>query len=148
MEQVTVWYKKQSQLIIFLLALVVSVLANADTLMIADRLLHDATLRASIVAAAEDTASKNPNLPTETIEKKIKFIDKELDKLNLPIGWVSRDGDAQGIPSDIWGWIIKIVGIALTTVAVSLGAPFWFDLLNKLVNLRSEGKRPEPAGKK
>ena len=148
MEQVSVWYKKQSQLIIFLLALVVSFLANADTLMIADRLLHDATLRAYIVAAAEDTASNNPKLPTDTIEKKIKFINSELDKLNLPIGWVSRDGDAQGIPSDFWGWIIKFVGIALTTVAVSLGAPFWFDLLNKLVNLRSEGKRPEPTRKK
>lgn len=29
------------------------------------------------------------------------------------------------------------------TLAVSLGAPFWFDLLNKLVNLRNSGKPPE-----
>jgi hypothetical protein len=28
-------------------------------------------------------------------------------------------------------------------MAASLGAPFWFDLLNKLVNLRIAGKPPE-----
>jgi hypothetical protein len=36
----------------------------------------------------------------------------------------------------------------LTVFAVSLGAPFWFDLLNKLVNLRSAGKPPETASER
>jgi hypothetical protein len=35
------------------------------------------------------------------------------------------------------------VGWALTTVAVSLGAPFWFDTLNRFMNLRSSGKSPD-----
>jgi hypothetical protein len=30
-------------------------------------------------------------------------------------------------------------------LAVSLGAPFWFDLLNRLVDLRGAGRRPDPT---
>jgi hypothetical protein len=33
--------------------------------------------------------------------------------------------------------------VAFPVFAVSLGAPFWFDVLNKLVNLRADGKKPE-----
>jgi hypothetical protein len=29
-------------------------------------------------------------------------------------------------------WVLKIFGIALTTIAVAQGAPFWFDLIRKL----------------
>jgi hypothetical protein len=35
----------------------------------------------------------------------------------------------------VFGWLI-------TALAISLGAPFWFDLLNKLVKLRAAGPRP------
>ena len=53
-----------------------------------------------------------------------------------------------------WGYI-KVVfthpgdflflcgGWLLTAVAASLGAPFWFDLLGKLINIRSSGKAPD-----
>jgi len=40
-----------------------------------------------------------------------------------------------------WNW--KWIGIVLTALALSLGAPFWFDLLRKLVALRSAGVKPE-----
>jgi hypothetical protein len=36
------------------------------------------------------------------------------------------------------------LGWALTAIAVSLGAPFWFDVLNKFITIRSSGKTPEP----
>jgi hypothetical protein len=35
----------------------------------------------------------------------------------------------------------------MTALAVSLGAPFWFDLLGRLVNLRATGARPSKAAK-
>ncbi|RFM27239.1 hypothetical protein [Deminuibacter soli] len=37
-------------------------------------------------------------------------------------------------------------GFFITAIAISLGAPFWFDLLNKFVNLRSSGKAIDPSG--
>ncbi|HRI22224.1 MAG TPA: hypothetical protein PLA68_14780, partial [Panacibacter sp.] len=37
-----------------------------------------------------------------------------------------------------WGEFLKsIFGWLITALALSLGAPFWFDLLNKLMKLRS-----------
>jgi hypothetical protein len=35
----------------------------------------------------------------------------------------------------------KWIGFLLLGLAVCLGAPFWFDLLNKIVNLRAAGKK-------
>jgi hypothetical protein len=61
----------------------------------------------------------------------------------------SQLGDLVGWPGDgkvaahIPGWV-------LTIVAVSLGAPFWFDTLNRFMSLRAAGKAPvvdETAGK-
>ncbi|TMC39323.1 MAG: hypothetical protein E6J31_09295, partial [Chloroflexi bacterium] len=34
-------------------------------------------------------------------------------------------------------------GLLATTFAVSLGAPFWFDLLNKFMAFRSSGTPPQ-----
>ena len=41
-------------------------------------------------------------------------------------------------------WLSKFAGLALTIGAVMLGAPFWFDLLSKVVRVRSTGA-PPPA---
>jgi len=38
-------------------------------------------------------------------------------------------------------------GWLLTALAVSLGAPFWFDMLNKVINVRNAGRKPEPLKK-
>ena len=37
---------------------------------------------------------------------------------------------------------ILILGFIITALAVSLGSPFWFDLLNKFVNIRAGGNKP------
>jgi len=37
----------------------------------------------------------------------------------------------------------KMLGFLLTAFAICMGAPFWFDLLNKLVQLRAAGKKEE-----
>lgn len=36
----------------------------------------------------------------------------------------------------------KLTGLAATILAIMLGAPFWFDLLNKVTNLRGTGGKP------
>jgi hypothetical protein len=82
----------------------------------------------------------------------------QLDQLGLPIGWVRaktemKDGrevvtnadDPRRFPGDIWGWLLKAIGIAITALAVSQGAPFWFDLLNKIIVIRSTVKPREKS---
>ncbi|MGQ9832607.1 MAG: hypothetical protein ACUVRJ_02215 [Candidatus Villigracilaceae bacterium] len=42
-----------------------------------------------------------------------------------------------------WGWLgLKIVGFFISALATVQGAPFWFDILKKLVNVRGSGLNP------
>jgi hypothetical protein len=67
-----------------------------------------------------------------------------LNTLNLPFGY-------DDMPSPWWSWLWwswlgwKIPGLLVTTIAVSLGAPFWFDVLQKFANVRNAGKPPEKS---
>ncbi|MDE1177028.1 MAG: hypothetical protein PW789_10540 [Edaphobacter sp.] len=45
-------------------------------------------------------------------------------------------------------WIWKILGLLATALAISQGAPFWFDLLQKAVNLRLAGTPPATTSQK
>ena len=44
--------------------------------------------------------------------------------------------------SDMTGWLIKMLGLIVTALAVAQGAPFWFDMLKKIINVRSSGLIP------
>jgi len=147
MDRVSGWYKRKTQLILLVIGILVSVVLNADSFAIADRLWRDDTLRDSVVAAAEQRAgtplsseqdasdqetSDTPDQGTPLTEVEDEL--NELNGLNIPIGW-------DELP-DGQGWVSKILGLAFTALALSLGAPFWFDMLNKVINLRGVGKRP------
>jgi hypothetical protein len=42
-----------------------------------------------------------------------------------------------------WSW----VGWLITALAITLGAPFWFDLLNRFMSIRAAGKNPDEENK-
>jgi hypothetical protein len=44
---------------------------------------------------------------------------------------------------NILGWLTKLLGLVLTGMAAAQGAPFWFDILKKIVNVRSSGVNPD-----
>jgi hypothetical protein len=161
MQRVSGWYKRKTQLIILFMAFAICVLFNADTLMIANSLSHDAAMRNAVVLAAEEYA-RQP-LPAKPDEKpgeeslsaeekmlstRISQVREQIQKLQLPIGWAKMSDDSRAVPKGFPSWLAKIFGILFTTIAVSLGAPFWFDVLNKFVNLRSAGGRPDEENKK
>jgi len=139
MDRVSGWYKRKAQLLIFAWALLVTCSVNADTILIANTLARDTTLRASMVAMAESTAKEAEPKNAKEIAGQLKQM---TDEIGLPIGWSRQPQHPQAVPDSTGDWVLKIMGLLLTTGAVSLGAPFWFDVLNKLVNIRSSGKQP------
>lgn len=62
-----------------------------------------------------------------------------LHDTRLPIGWPKGFGK--------WEWSM-LPGWLLTAIGASFGAPFWFDLLNRIVQLRAGGRKPEEPKKK
>ena len=77
----------------------------------------------------------------------------ELGSLGLPIGWAGTSDLSVTWPGWHWkqygGWWWQIywhgIGWLLTALAISLGAPFWFDLLNKFIVIRSTVKPKEKS---
>jgi len=122
MDRVSGVYKRQIQLVTLALSVFVTVALGIDTIALAQALWQEPAVRAALGGAAQ-AASPNIEDPLAT-----------LSEFDLPIGWTL-------LPDTVTGWVFKIVGLALTVFAVSLGAPFWFDLIKKL-NPRSSGPPP------
>jgi hypothetical protein len=136
MERVSGWYKRRVQLILFVIATVVILLLNADTLAAGRVLWRDDAVRAAVVKKAEAAAEGT----LEDVE-----VDTAVRQLDLPLGWDLSFGDGPiQLPNDVLAWLAKLAGLALTIGAVMLGAPFWFDLLSKIVRVRATGA-PPPA---
>lgn len=147
MDRVSGWYKRKSQAITFFVALLVAGGSNADTIEITKALSNDPALRQALVAVAQEYAKREELVvqsgQTDTSPSKrgvdslrssvanAKEAISDLKKLGIPIGWKSDSRD--------WDWTTKIPGLLLTTLAMTLGAPFWFDVLKKIVNIRSSG---------
>jgi hypothetical protein len=144
MDRVSGWYKRKSQLIVLILAIILCGAFNIDTYMVATSLFQDTTLRTSIVAAAEARVKQSVTEDTNS-EANISELRDELSELKLPIGWSGDPDSPKKTPGTFIEVIIKLAGILFTAFAVTLGASFWFDLLSKIVNLRSSGKKPEKA---
>jgi hypothetical protein len=149
MDRVTGWYKRKTQTWTMVLAILITIAVNADTVHIARRLWLEPALRAEFVAAAghppspeaSSSASSAGQLPNGD-NSSSEITSQAEDTLGLVLGW--RDA---GNLRDPLTWFERIIGWLLTIFAISLGAPFWFDVLNRFMNLRSAGKSPEERGK-
>jgi hypothetical protein len=146
MDRVAGWYKRRSNAMIFCIGLTVALLLNGDSITIASGLANDKPMRDSVVAAAQVYARENPSVPATTAQPDavLKPFLNTISGLGLPIGWDPRD--IETVPGRIptgWGWLQKLLGCLVTAAAVSLGAPFWFDMLNKVIDVRSSLK-PKP----
>ncbi|WP_437304520.1 hypothetical protein [Sorangium sp. So ce388] len=165
-------YKRRAQLIISATALVLCIGFNADSIKLAGALSRDAAMRAAMIVAAQEMAKTPPReAPLDGGMDRDEDVmaavakgggaHKQLTGLGLDITWGVQAPEQMSAPG-LWkalsallgqglvAWLRGVLdrllspGILITAAAASLGAPFWFDLLNKLVNLRTAGKSPEP----
>jgi hypothetical protein len=87
--------------------------------------------------------SRTANDGQNGLEAGLKSNIQGFEDYGLPIGW-NIDWHR-----DLKGWILfgmwTLFGWLITASAVSLGAPFWFDMLNKLIVVRSTIKPHEKS---
>jgi hypothetical protein len=149
MDRASGWYKRNIQKILVAVGLAIAVIFNADTIAIYERLESDPEALQQILTMAEDylmvqgdslTTTQDP-LMRESLDKINHLINKEIDEASAPLGLGWGGVDIQALT---WqDWALKVLGWIVTALAVSLGAPFWFDLLQKLVNIRGSGGKPK-----
>jgi hypothetical protein len=149
MNQASGWYKRKTQWIILLIGFCIAVGFNVNSIEIVKRLSKDKSAREQLALVATSYAKSHENVQpdssaTKSIDALVSYVDKlyktDINEASgiIGLGWNSfGDFIDQLSFRNLLGWLI-------TALAVSLGAPFWFDLLNKVIQLR--GTASKPAG--
>jgi len=143
------WYKRNLKWWLFGVGFVLAAIFNVDTIQVYRNISSSATVQKYLVDMAANYTEKtdtiqgmNLNLP---LEESIVRLDSALHRIDhirspLGLGWQPMEEK----PSLIW-WVVKLAGLLLTGIAVTFGAPFWFDVLKKLLSLRGGGGGAEKA---
>jgi hypothetical protein len=167
MDRVSGWYRRKTNLVVFWIGVILAGAFNIDTFAIANHLYRNETARANIVAHAEQMLKEPTEAAsltrTELVTQQApmaltqeapqteggtgaptsrKLSESLLfdDALSLPIGWTKLD-DYIGLRV----WSLMVAGWLVTAFAATLGAPFWFDMLSKIMIVRSTVKSYEKS---
>jgi hypothetical protein len=145
MDRVSGWYKRRTQLYLFLIGLLAAAALNLDAVNVTRHMIQDRDFRDLVVKEAVATAKAGEPKPNFDDQR------KALSDLGFPMGWPAQqlkatDGSAKDCPLFSWTGLFMLAGWLITAIAVMFGAPFWFDILNKLVALRAAGKEPPKDG--
>lgn len=139
MDRVSGWYRRRTQLWLFIIAAVMVFALDIDTVALTDHLWSSQSVRTTVAARAEafandpsvllmaggDTAKANAHAQS-TLKRQLN----ELRALELPIGWHTSNES----------FLVQLFGLLVTVFAISLGAPFWFDALKRIMVIRSTVK--------
>lgn len=166
MDRASGWYKRNTRIMLMVLGVAFAAGLNVDTIRVTQALWMGGPLRAAVTEEvkklpppATTTTSPTPaSTPTTlpgaattttvgSLGDQVGHIQDDLHRiggLQLPLGWGTQQRPAN--------YLVAGVGWLLTALALSLGAPFWFDLLGKVSALRGGGTKEatpaQAAGKK
>ena len=165
MTRASYWYKEKAQRTALFIGLALALFLNVDSVGVARQLWREPTLRQSLVAQAQAQETSPEPLSVSELQE-------EYQTINLPLGWetepasiscsgtslhnnelyISKNRECHkvlGLPAmnDFWGWGSKFIGLLLSAIAAMQGAPFWFDMLKKILDLggKSSSAKEEPT---
>ena len=119
MERVSGAYKRRSMLVSVLLSMLLAILFNIDSIHLFRTLWQHPALAAQVLAA-----------PTAVDKDTLSAL------FALPIGWSTFPPVFDG------AFLLQAVGWTLTAASTLFGAPFWFDMLQRIMQLRGTGAKP------
>ncbi len=163
MDRVNGLYKQKTQFFLLVTGLIMAIACNANLFRVTERLWLSDDARNAVTAAAQMYSCKNdPNCKQLDYSTAIDSLEHKMEDY-LPVGYNGAHlrtywGNAWALIShpdwnakrSEWlalgtGWLFNFAGWLLMGIAVSLGAPFWFDAVNKLINIRMVGEKPARA---
>lgn len=159
MDRASGWFKRYAQNVALAVAAVLVIAANVDTIALATTLANSPAARAKLVELAQQqVAEADRNLEkagaqprtgtpegadpmtqakrdTEAARQALDRAKTSLESAGLQFGW-------QDFPRSTSTVLAKLSGLLVSILAISLGAPFWFDVLQKFMRVRSSGTSP------
>jgi hypothetical protein len=166
MDRVSGWYKRYTQRVLLVIGFAIAVSFNVSTARVAQTLWFDKDTRQAMANAADEYVKVHPaptpgqgdgkNQPSnpEELAKQLQGSAKAFNDVTsetlLPVGWKHSakqywDGFFADVPAGSWKGLKLLFGWLITACAISLGAPFWFDMLNKVMVVRSTIKPQEKS---
>ena len=162
MDRATGWYKRNVQRNLLIIGLILGMVFDADTFKIYTNLTKFPDDRQQLIELAvgfseSDVSRYTPEATDSTAQledvSELKalvdsLLINEINEVPAPLGLGRSEGFPAKVPEGAipWQWrITKFFGWIVTALAVSMGAPFWFDILQRLIHIRNAGNRPEDA---
>jgi hypothetical protein len=152
MDRVSGWYKRKAQYFLIGIALVISFGAGIDTIDIGRQLfaapaISEATAQSISAVVQKHSGDSDPSSGIQAVGKAIAGA-QGLQNLRLVrpswwFWWSAQPASTGTVPTP--GILESVFGMLITTIAASLGAPFWFDILKGVVNVRMAGEKPDDS---
>ncbi len=136
MQRVSGWYKRYAQYIMIGIAFVLAFGSGIDSIDLGRQLFAAPALTqatAQSISAAVDVHKNDPDGGLGNVANIVTSVQAK-DQLHFS-RW------SGGAPFDLEAFL----GILITAIAVSLGSPFWFDVLKGIVNVRMAGDKPDTS---
>jgi hypothetical protein len=124
---------------------------NASLISQFDQQLAQAHSRSDSDAILHQRSTTLDSLAAQYTRRQLNAIDTLTAKLKatgLPLGWRKTTLQQDIIKGKTCFWdilincLVALAGWIIGACCISMGAPFWFDMLNKLVNVRRTGIKP------
>lgn len=171
MDHLSNWYRGYAQKSVFLIALVLALMLNADSLAIGTFLWREPSVRQVVLQNSSSFELPQEQFATNP-ERAMQALRNQFVGIYFPIGWVINEGpvaafaDAHcqlfpvanqtfGIPilgsnkcaappgsNNQTNIFLKLIGITISALVVGLGAPFCFDVWKRISSLRATGANP------
>jgi len=144
-------YKRNAKLYSFCLGLLVAILANVDSITMIDRLYKNQSLSDTATQLANQVIQNNPQAITNlnkanNAQERNKAIQPVKENINVVVDQISNFPIGWNLPKDMnispLAWLSRLLGWFISAIAFSMGAPFWFEILSKFMNVRNAGQRP------
>ena len=154
MERASGVYRRNAKGVALLIGISIAIIANADTFHIVSILSKDAAIRTAIVNNAGQVVQTNSVNSPEEIKILREDTNNLIAEITLPIGWnkVNLEQQLVSLPDEnnptlFNRYVTMVFGWLISGVAISMGAPFWFELIGRVVNVRNSGKPPKASVK-
>jgi hypothetical protein len=154
MNRASGWYKRKTQIFLWSIGFVLAITFNANTFNIYGTLSSN-NMKSDLLFNLASGYVKSNTVTKDTTQQGlamlIKRVSNDIDSLNVVsnlnvIGWNQDQIQQLFHPKGFWNaisiWSLRFLGWIITAIAVTLGAPFWFDLLSMFINIRNTGKKP------
>lgn len=133
MAAVSQWYRKQTRWFLFIAGLILAASLNLDGVHAATTLYRDEAVREAVVAEAVALEGVACSSEADDSQSLADCLHANIDgSVTLPIGWDNAEAP------DATGWLIRLLGWGSVAAAATLGAPFWFDLLRRALDVKRQ----------